>query len=114
MVKIIDYKTISKEDGNEFCMLIVQGGIEAVVSTETNKTYLTARKARVACTFGKDVCKSLIGTDLPGSVSKVEVEPYEYTVESTGEVIMLSHRYEYIDEIESSVKKNVVHEKEVF
>lgn len=114
MVKIVDFKTYQSEDGKEFCSLIVQGGLEAVKSQETNRTYLTARKARVACTFDEAVCKSLIGTDFPGTIQKVEVDPYDYTVESTGEVITLSHRYEYVGEEESIIKDNVLKEEEVF
>ncbi|WP_417876105.1 hypothetical protein [Winogradskyella sediminis] len=114
MVKIVDFKTYQTEDGKDFCTLIVQGGVEAVKSQETERTYLTARTARVACTFNEITCKSLIGTDLNGEIQKVEVEPYEYTVKETGEVITLSHRYEYIDEQERIVKENVLREEEVF
>ena len=32
MVRIIDYKTRTKEDGTEFCLLVVQGGIEMIKS----------------------------------------------------------------------------------
>jgi hypothetical protein len=113
MVKIINYNTNQTEDGKEFCTLIVQGGIEAVKSQETERTYLTARTARVACTFNKATCESLIGTELPGSVEKVNVEPYDYTIEDTGEVITLSHRYEYLDEVQTVVKQNVLKEEEV-
>ncbi|WP_299097952.1 hypothetical protein [uncultured Winogradskyella sp.] len=114
MVKIVDFKTHQTEDGKDFCTLIVQGGVEAVKSKETNKTYLTARTASVPCTFTEATCKSLIGTDLNGGVHKVQVEPYEYTVKETGEVITLSHRYEYMDEEEMIVKDNVVQDVEVF
>ncbi|MGH1385118.1 hypothetical protein [Kordia sp.] len=114
MVKIIDFKVYQTDDSKEFCTLIVQGGVEAVKSQETGRTYLTARTARVACTFNKAVCESLIGTDLTGSIQKVEVEPYEYTIEETGEVISLTHRYEYIDESETIIKNNVVETEEVF
>ncbi|SDS49003.1 hypothetical protein [Winogradskyella sediminis] len=114
MVKIVDFKTYQTEDGKDFCTLIVQGGVEAVKSQETERTYLTARTARVACTFNEITCKSLIGTDLNGEIQKVEVEPYEYTIKETGEVITLSHRYEYIDEQERIVKENVLKEEEVF
>lgn len=114
MVKIVDFKTHQTEDGEEFCALVVQGGVEAVKSKETNRTYLTARTARVSCTFNEVMCKSLIGTELPGSIKKVEVEPYEYTVEGTGEFISLTHRYEYMDEEESVITENVIEEEEVF
>jgi len=112
MVKITDFKSYQSEDGKDFCVLIVQGGLEAVKSQETNRTYFTARTARVPCTFNEAVCKSLIGTDFPGVIQKVEVDPYEYTIEGSGEVITLSHRYEYMGEEESIIKNNVLKEKE--
>lgn len=108
MVKIMDYKTYQREDGTEFHSLEVQGGLEAVKSKETDRTYLTVRKARVSCTFDEDTCKELIGTTLPGKIEKVVVKPYEYAIPNTGELITLSHRYEYISEDEVIVKENVV------
>lgn len=108
MVKIVDYKTYQKEDGKEFYALVVQGGIEAVKSQETNRTYLTVREAKVACTFNEDMCKVAIGTELEGRVERIETEPYQYTNQETGEVLTLTHRFEYINEEEDILKSNVV------
>jgi len=108
MVKIVDYRTYQREDGTEFHTLVLNSGVEAVKSKQTGRTYLTARTARVACTFDEETCKSLKGTELPGHIKKVAVEGYEYTVPTTGEVITLSHTYEYVDEQESIVKDNVI------
>jgi hypothetical protein len=52
----------------------------------------------MSCTFDELTCQSLIGTELPGSVRKVECEEYEYTIKDTGEVITLSHRFEYVEQ----------------
>lgn len=112
MVKIVDYKTYQKEDGTEFFALVVQGGLEAVKSQETNRTYFTARTAKVPCTFNELTCQGLVGSELPGSIQKVEVEPYEYAIPETGELISLSHRNEYIGEEEKIIKDNLV-EKEL-
>ncbi|WP_299624834.1 hypothetical protein [uncultured Tenacibaculum sp.] len=111
MVKIVDFKVYKREDETEFCVLIVQGGVEAVKSKETGKIYLTARQARVPSTFDATTCKSLVGTDLDGFVSKVEVEPYEYIDEKTGDVLNLTHRYEYLTEQEHVLNENVVYEE---
>ena len=109
MVTIVDYKTYQKEDdGTDFHVLIVQGGLESVKSKETQRTYLTARTAKVPCTFNELTCESLIGTQLSGAIQKVQVEPYEYLIPDTGEMITLTHRYEYIGEEESIIKDNVV------
>ena len=54
MVRIIDYKTRQKEDGTEFYLLEVQGGIEMVKSKETGLYYATAKKATVSTTTHKN------------------------------------------------------------
>ena len=98
MVRIVNYQKRTTEDGKEFFTLELQGGIEIVKSQETGKSYMTARKASMSCTFDELTCQSLIGTELPGSVRKVECEEYEYTIKDTGEVITLSHRFEYVEQ----------------
>src|SRR5690554_2809596 len=108
MVTIVDYKNYEREDGKKFNILVVQGGVEAVKSQTTGKTYLTVRKARVSSTFDEVTCQMLIGTKLPGEVRRVQTDPYEYTVEDTGEVIPLSHRYEYVDVEDQIVNDNVI------
>ncbi|HSD08869.1 hypothetical protein [Flavobacterium sp.] len=108
MVKIIDYKTYQRKDGEEFYALVVQGGLEAVKSQETGRTYFTAKKATVSCTFTEEMCNSLVGETLPGSIKKVNTEPYEYTIPDTGEVIELNHRYDYISEEDSVIEDNVM------
>ncbi len=114
MVQIVDYKTVQREDGSTFNSLVVQGGVEGDKSKEKGRNYLTARTARVACTFDELTCESLKGTQIPGSVKKVEVEPYEYAHPNTGEIMTLTHRYEYISEGESIIKENVIEEEKVF
>ena len=108
MVTIVDYRTYQREDGSEFHALVVQGGVEAVKSKETGRMYLTARTAKVSCTFDENTCLTLKGTTFPGNIRKVEVEPYEYAIPSSGEIIQLSHRYEYMGEEESIVNDNLV------
>ncbi|MCM8569537.1 hypothetical protein NE848_09105 [Gramella jeungdoensis] len=98
MVRIVNYIQRFTESGDSFYVLELQGGIQMVKSKETNKFYVTAKKATIPSTFDEETCKSIIGTELPGEVVKVETEPYEYTIKETGEVIELSHRYEYQEE----------------
>ena len=81
-----------------FSTLELQGGIEMVKSQETGKFYITARKASISSTFDERTCQALIGTELPGAVKKVDCEEYEYTIKDTGEVITLSHRFEYVEQ----------------
>ena len=113
MVTIKDYKTFQKENGENFFALVVQGGLEAVKSKETNRTYFTAKTATVACTFDEETCVNLIGTEMPGKIMKVDVEPYEYAIPDTGEVIRLTHRNEYVSDEEAVIKEHVAEEAAV-
>ncbi|WP_037324700.1 hypothetical protein [Salinimicrobium terrae] len=107
MVTIISYKSFEREDGEKFYALIVQGGLEAVKSKETGQNYFTAKTAQVPCTFDEVTCKSLVGSQIPGTIKKIEVEPYEYTDTQTGEVNTFSQRSVFITEEEEIVNRNV-------
>ena len=111
MVKIIDVKTITTETGKVFNMLVVQGGIEPLVSSKTGRIYLTMRKANVSTTFDAASCKSLVGSELPGKVEKMECEPYEYTVKETGEIMILKHNWQYVNEEFINASSQVIREE---
>lgn len=114
MVTIVDYKKYQRESGEAFYALEIQGGIESVKSKETGRTYFTARTAKVSCTFNEMTCKALIGTQMPGSIKKVEVKTYEYVDQQTGETIQLEHRYEYLSEEESIIEQQVLKNEMVY
>jgi len=101
MVTVQSFKTATNTAGEQFNLLIVQGGVESILSKETGRFYLTARKASVSTTFDEATCQTLIGTKLPGGVEKQQVDPYTFTVEETGEEIELSHRYVYNPQLQS-------------
>ncbi len=103
MVRIISYSERTKEDGENFFTLTVQGGIEMIRSKKTGKFYATAKKASIASTFDEETCKALIGTEMDGDIVKQSCEPYQYTIKETGETIELSHRYVYLPEGEKLV-----------
>ncbi len=62
MVRIVNYQKRTTEQGKEFFVLELQGGIEMVKSAETGKFYVTARKASISSTFDELTCQALIGT----------------------------------------------------
>jgi hypothetical protein len=101
MVTITDYKERVNNSGEKFLSLILQGGIEMVKSKETGNFYATAKKTSITSTFKEEYCKALIGTTMSGSIKRVECEEYEYTVQETGELVRLSHRWEYFPEGEN-------------
>lgn len=95
MVTVTDYKVKQAKDGRDFVLLELQGGLEMVQSQANNRFYATVRKCTVSTTFEERMAKSLIGSQMPGKIVRVACDPYEYTVESTGEAITLCHRWGY-------------------
>jgi len=96
MVTVTNYVQKESKDGKKFFSLELSGEVEMAISQTTGKMFATVRKSFMACTFDETICKTLIGKELPGCIKKVEVdEPYEYTIPSTGETILLDYSYEY-------------------
>lgn len=95
MVTISGYAARESADGKKFYALILQGGIEMVLSEESGRFYATAKQASITSTFDEPTCKALVGTKLPGKISRIQSDPYDYTVKKTGEIITLTHRWAY-------------------
>ena len=95
MVTISGYNERINKEGKLFYALTVQGGLEMVLSEETGRYYATAKQASISSTFDEKACQGLVGTKLPGKISRVQCNPFEYTLSDTGEIIKLSHRWTY-------------------
>lgn len=113
MVTVKDFKVRGSKDGEEFFVLVLQGGVMPVKSKATGRTYFTAKTCTVPSTFDEETCKSIVGSQFPGQIVRVEAEPYEYTVPETGEIITLEHRWEYRDATVEDLEVNVIEESEV-
>lgn len=97
MVKVTGYQLRNAKDGNSYFALELQSDeLEFVMSKNTGRHYATVRKCFMSSTFNQDICEMMIGKSMPGSISKVECEPYSFTIEETGEEITRQHRYEYL------------------
>jgi hypothetical protein len=95
MVTVSNYVERKSADGRSFYALILQGGVEPVLSEQTGGYYLTAKQSSVTTTLDEKTCKSLVGTQMRGKITKVVCDPYEHTVKETGEIITLTHRWAY-------------------
>ena len=95
MVTIIGYKPAQSAEGKDFFLLILMGGISFVKSTITGNYYATAWRTSITSTFNEDVCKTLVGTKVAGEIEKIDAEPYDYKIPSTGETIVLYHKYRF-------------------
>ncbi len=111
MVTIVDFVKRQNKEGKEFNALILQGGVEFVRSLKTGRYYATAKKTSITSTFDDAMCQSLIGQQIPGSVQRVECDPYEVALKETGEVLTLYHRWEYLKEGEELTAQVVAREK---
>ena len=98
MVTVTNYHVRQRKDGKEFVSLTLQGDIKMKQSQETGKFYATAKKCSITSTFDEQTAKNLIGTMMPGTIKRVESDPYDFTIQETGEVIKLAHSYEYAPE----------------
>jgi hypothetical protein len=110
MVTIIDFVKRKNSKGEEFNALILQSGLEIVKSHETGKYYATAKKTSITSTLDDATCRGLIGTQIPGSVQKVESDPYPFVDQVTGEIMTLNHRWMYVKEGETIEEKVVAPE----
>lgn len=97
-VTVVDYKSRKNAEGETFYALVLEGDITMVQSRETGSFYATKKQASMTSTFDEDTAASLIGKTLPGKIERVDCQPYEFTIEDSGEVITLSHRYQFIPE----------------
>ena len=95
MVTVSNYVPRTRKDGTTFIALEISGGLELVQSGNTGKFYATLRKTSIPCTFDETLAKTLIGTQMPGSIVRVTVDPYNYVNKKTGEIIQLQHSYSY-------------------
>lgn len=112
MVTVVDVKERTNQKGESFFTLVLQGGLELVKSRETGNYYATAKRASITTTFDEMTCKSFIGQQIPGSIQRIETDPYDFTIKETGEIISLSHRWIYLKKGET-VEQRVLAEEEV-
>ena len=95
MVQVTNYAVKTKKDGTTFITLELTGGMELVQSINTGKFYATVRKCSMPSTFSEEIAKQLLGSSMEGMISRVSCPVYDYTIKTTGEVIQLSHTFEY-------------------
>ncbi len=98
MVIITNYQLRTNKEGKQFVSLELTGEVEMVQSSNTGRFYATAKRCSVTCTFSEEIAKTLIGKEMKGRIERVKSDPYEYTVKETGEVITLTHTYNYLPE----------------
>ncbi|MFD2573785.1 hypothetical protein ACFSUS_24320 [Spirosoma soli] len=109
MVTVSDYQQRTPAGGEPFFVLeLTNQELEMVVSQQTGRFYATVRKCYIPATFPEPVCKMMVGKQLPGSITRTECDPYEFTIPETGEVVTRTHRYEYQPIEQGSLEQTVL------
>jgi hypothetical protein len=99
MLTVTAYRKRISKEGKEFITLEIQGGLEMIQSQVTGQFYATVRKSSVSTTFGEAVASQLVGSQIPGKIVRVEVDPYNYVIEATQEEVVLTHRWSYSPDV---------------
>lgn len=96
MLTITSYSNrTSSQDGSSYFALELTSDEPEIILSQTGRYYVSSKKCYMSSTFPEPVCKAMLGKQIPGSISKVECDPYEFTIQETGEVITRHHRYEF-------------------
>ena len=96
MVTVTGYTKKDSASGSKFIVLHLEGGLQ-MVKSETGTWFASALKTNVIASVDEKTVKTLVGTQLQGSIIKQKCNPYKYTVPSTGEERLLDYKYEYVD-----------------
>jgi hypothetical protein len=95
MVTISGFTERQSADGKKFYALILQGGMELVLSEASGRFYATQKQTSITSTLDEKTCQGLVGSKLPGRILKQPCEVFNYTIQETGEVISINHRWVY-------------------
>lgn len=95
MVKVIGFAVRENGEGDKFCVLLLGGELELIKSA-SGKHYATMRQCSLPSTLNEESCKALVGSELPGRVTKVPCEEYQYVTHS-GQKLNLDYTWEYVE-----------------
>ena len=95
MVTVTNYSERQRKDGTVFTVLELTGGVELVQNQANLSFYATVRRTTIPSTFSAEVAKTILGSQIPGSIVRVNVPAYDYTNKRTGEIMRLQHGFAY-------------------
>lgn len=114
MVTVTAYQQRTSTEGKDYFALELQSDdLEFVISQNTGRHYITARKCWISSTFNEPMCQRMLGKSMVGSINKIECDPYEFTIPETGEVITRQHRYDYSPTDQGSMEQVVMQKDEL-
>jgi hypothetical protein len=106
MVQIIGFEKKKNEKTKaSYSILILAGDPEVMISKTSGRPYISARKTTIPCALEENQAQALIGKELPGSIERVSVTPFQLTLAS-GKKVKISSAFQYMP-------PEMVNEKEV-
>ena len=100
MVTVTGFNLRQQKEGEQkhYISLDLEGDIEMVQSQNTGRFYATVRRCTISSTFDQLTAERMVGRQMPGSIERVPCEPYDFTIEETGEAIKIGYRWDYLPE----------------
>ena len=95
MVTVKSYFLNQNNEGKTYVCLELIGEIEILQSKQSGKFYAAVKKCKIPTTIDEATAKLMIGREIGGTIAKKDCAAYDYTVHATGEVVTLTHKYEY-------------------
>ena len=108
MAKILGYrKAFRKSDNQPFFVFDLMGTPTAVVSS-TGKISVTVPRTSIPTnTTSEEFVKAAVGMDLPGSIERIQVAPFEFKGRN-GETLTGTHRWVFVAPNQSAQQAAVV------
>ena len=103
MVIVKDYFLRQGEKGN-YVTLQLEGDLELVQSQNTGRFYATARRCNIYSTFDEQTASRMVGSQMPGKIVRVQCDAYDYEIPETGEIVTLSHNWDYVPDETPALK----------
>ncbi|MBC7391158.1 MAG: hypothetical protein H7329_18270, partial [Opitutaceae bacterium] len=90
MVTVKNYHVRQGNNGDNYISLELEGDVSFVQSQNTGRFYASTKRCFMYAAMDESTAAALVGTQMPGTIERVDCDSYEYTVPETGEVKTLS------------------------
>jgi hypothetical protein len=105
MVQIIGFEKKQSKSKESYAVLILAAEPEVMISKSSGRPYISVRKTSIPCALEESQAQALIGKELPGTIERVSVTPFQLTLAS-GKKVKISSAFQYMP-------PEMVNEKEV-
>ena len=94
MVQIVAFqKKENSRTKESYSVLVLQGEPEVLISKSSGRPYISAKKTTIPCALKENQAQALIGKDLPGTIERVSVTPFQLTLAS-GKKVKISSAFQ--------------------